>query len=321
MPKVSVIVPIYKVEGYMNKCIDSILAQTLKDLEIILVDDGSPDSCGQRCDEYKEFDSRIKVIHKPNGGLSDARNAGLEIATGEYISFVDSDDYIHKDMLELLVNLCEKHNTLISGCDIAYVFDGVDKQISGSSGEITVMTSHDFFRKMLDLQGFLRTTVWNKLYKAELFKNVRFPVGKLYEDVGTMYKLIFQTDKIVYASIPCYYYLKQRTGAITSGKYSEKEYDRLEMNGNMVEYIKKNQPELINTVMGFRAVNCHLSILNIMIEAGVKDAKMIKLLQKDIRTNLSSIMKSEQSGFKKIQVFAFAISFILYKALFRILKR
>ena len=148
MPKVSVIVPIYKVEGYMDKCIDSILAQTLQDLEIILVDDGSPDKCGARCDEYQTIDSRIRVIHKPNGGLSDARNAGLEIATGEYIGFVDSDDYIHENMFELLVDLCEKKNTLISGCDLVYVYDNSIEQEVRSTNEIVVLSAQNFFRKI-----------------------------------------------------------------------------------------------------------------------------------------------------------------------------
>lgn len=320
MAKVSVIVPIYKVENYMLKCIDSILSQTLTDLEIILVDDGSPDHCGEICDEYEAKDSRVKVIHKKNGGLSDARNAGLVIATGEYIGFVDSDDYITPEMFKLLVELCEKNHTKIAGCDLAYVYDNSSKKEIRSTYEEKVFISQDFFKKMLDVKCFLRTGVWNKLYKAELFKTVRFPNGKLFEDVGTMYKLIFQVDRISYASVPCYLYLKHRAGAITSGKYSEKEYDRLEMNTNMVEYIRDYQPELLNTAMGYRAINCNLSIVNSMINSKIKDIQMIELIRKDTYKNFKYVIKSEQAAIKKIQVFIMAVNFNLYKALYSIIK-
>ena len=127
MCKVSVIVPVYKVEKYLNKCVDSIINQTLEDIEIILVDDGSPDNCGKICDDYAQKDNRIVVIHKTNGGLSDARNAGLEVARGEYIGFVDSDDYIAPEMISLLYGVCKKNSTDIAGCDLAYVYETTDR--------------------------------------------------------------------------------------------------------------------------------------------------------------------------------------------------
>lgn len=321
MCKVSVIVPVYKVEKYLNKCVDSIINQTLEDIEIILVDDGSPDNCGKICDDYAQKDNRIVVIHKTNGGLSDARNAGLEVARGEYIGFVDSDDYIAPEMISLLYGVCKKNSTDIAGCDLAYVYETTDRVDYNSNKQESVLSSDDFFVLMLDVNKYLRTGVWNKIYKRSLFDTVRFPKGKLFEDVGTMYKLIFQVDKITYVSKPGYFYLKQREGAITSGKYSIKEYDRLEMNTCMVDYIKNNRASLLNTAMGYRAVNCHLSILNSMIESDCKDEEMVNRIQRDLRENIAPMLKSNQKILKKIQLLIAMNSFELYKKVYCFLKR
>ena len=321
MCKVSVIVPVYKVEKYLNKCVDSIINQTLEDIEIILVDDGSPDNCGKICDDYAQKDNRIVVIHKTNGGLSDARNAGLEVARGEYIGFVDSDDYIAPEMISLLYGVCKKNSTDIAGCDLAYVYETTDRVDYNSNKQESVLSSDDFFALMLDVNKYLRTGVWNKIYKRSLFDTVRFPKGKLFEDVGTMYKLIFQVDKITYVSKPGYFYLKQREGAITSGKYSIKEYDRLEMNTCMGDYIKNNRASLHNTAMGYRAVNCHLSILNSMIESDCKDEEMVNRIQRDLRENIAPMLKSNQKILKKIQLLIAMNSFELYKKVYCFLKR
>ncbi len=320
MAKISVIVPVYKVENYLEKCVDSIRNQTFSDIEIILVNDGSPDKCGQMCDEYANIDSRIKVIHKENGGLSDARNAGLKIAIGDYIAFVDSDDYIEPDMLEKLYEACKKYHVKMAGVDLAYVFENKNDRVEKSNHTSTVMSSNDFFKLMLNVDLFLRTGVWNKLYEKTLFSDVCFPKGKVYEDVGTMYKLVFKCDYIAYISEPCYNYLKERNGAITAGMYSKKEYDRLEMNSQMTDFIKNNHPELLEVVYGYRAVNCHLSIVNSMIVSGIEDRRMINLLKKDIRKNIKVILKSNLSITKKIQVFIFGCGFKLYSLLYKVIK-
>ena len=321
MAKVSVIVPIYKVENYMGKCIDSLLRQSLTDIEIILVDDGSPDRCGEMCDEYKSKDERIKVIHKVNGGLSDARNAGLKIATGDFIGFVDSDDYVASDMFERLFSICVKNNVKIAGCDLAYVYDGSDAVPDcRSTGEEIIMSSQAFFKKMLYVQEYLRTGVWNKIYAAELFADVRFPKGKIYEDVGTMYKLIFQVKEIAYISYPGYFYLKAREGAITNQKYSVKEYDRLEMNTNMVNYILENQPSLAKTAIGYRAVNCNLSIVNSMIASETVDPKILSFIRQDLNKYFFKIMLSDQVIWKKIQILLLMLSYRLYTVVYKKMK-
>ena len=176
-PLVSVIVPIYMVEKYICECVNSIILQSYKNLEIILVDDGSPDRCPEICDEYAKQDSRIKVIHKPNGGLSDARNAGIEIAEGEYLSFVDSDDVIHHEMIEVLMQpLIENKELKMSACQCLYFNDG---DIFDTTQEIKPMVIIDynvFFTKKLWV------TAWGKIYKKELFREIKYPVGRIHED-------------------------------------------------------------------------------------------------------------------------------------------
>lgn len=212
-PLISVIVPIYKVENYLRQCIDSILRQTHKNLEIILVDDGSPDGCPAICDEYEKKDDRIKVIHKENGGLSDARNAGLEIATGEYIGFVDSDDWIMPDMYEYLLQGILGYQSEISYCGWVNAHEiWMDYQNEQTDKVYTRETALNelFFDR-------LKNFAWNKLYKAELWREVRFPVGRNFEDILTTYKLFEQAKRITILKEPKYYY-RIRANGITNEK-------------------------------------------------------------------------------------------------------
>jgi len=188
-PLISIIIPIYKVEDYIRCCIDSILSQTYKNLEIILVDDGSPDNCGSVCEEYSLKDKRIKVIYKKNGGLSSARNAGLDIASGEYIGFVDSDDWIENDMYESLYNAIIFHKADISVCG-RYIASGNKITTISDSEKAEVFTRCEALSELvLDEYSGMKNFAWDKLYKKELFDNVRYPEGKCYEDIFTTYKL------------------------------------------------------------------------------------------------------------------------------------
>ena len=178
---VSIIVPVYNVEKYLSKCIDSILAQTYKNLEIILVDDGSKDNSGTICDEYSKKDKRIKIIHKPNGGISDVRNHGLKIATGDYIGFVDSDDYIAEDMFETLVSLLEKNDADISIVSFYEYYNG--KLIGVRENEnVEIMNKVEAIKELL-IDRKIQSYTWNKLFKKELFDGLQFPVGKNFEDI------------------------------------------------------------------------------------------------------------------------------------------
>ncbi|WP_027216421.1 glycosyltransferase family 2 protein [Butyrivibrio fibrisolvens] len=227
---VSVIVPIYNVEDYLPKCIDSIICQTYKNIEIILVDDGSPDSCGQICENYKKKDSRIKVIHKENGGLSDARNAGICRAKGSYYVFIDSDDYIHERMIETLVE-----GVVSTGADIAVCsFKNVkeDEIIDIHSGINT--GSYKLISEDIDRLSYFYgdkytefTVAWNKIYPASFFKEIKYPKGKIHEDEFTTYKLLELAKKIAYIDVPLYYYVS-RSSSIMGEEFSLKRLHRLD---------------------------------------------------------------------------------------------
>lgn len=209
---ISIVVPVYKVEKYLPKCVDSIRMQTYKNLEIILVDDGSPDNCGMLCEQYAKEDARIKVVHKPNGGLSDARNAGIEIATGRYISFVDSDDYIHPQMIELLLEAIEHENADLSVCSWKKIREGEKVDYKEYIVEQYKSTDGRNIQSVYFEQSDLRVTytvAWAKLMKRELYDNIRYPKGLLHEDEYTTYKVLYKADKIAYIDAPLYYYLSR----------------------------------------------------------------------------------------------------------------
>lgn len=175
---ISVIIPIYNVEKYLKKCIDSIINQTYKNLEIILVDDGSPDNCGKICDEYAKKDQRIRVIHKKNGGLSDARNAGIDIAKGKYIAFVDSDDYVEKEYIEIMYKELKKNNVKIVQCGINKISD--NEEIIDNYGYLKdeLINSQRIMEEKYTKYPISNVVAWNKLYDIDLFKNIRYPVRK-----------------------------------------------------------------------------------------------------------------------------------------------
>lgn len=223
MMKLSIIVPIYNVEPYLRRCIDSILAQTYRDFEIILVDDGSPDGCPAICDEYARKDSRVVVIHKENGGLSDARNAGLDIARGEYIGFVDSDDLIHPQMYEVLIHFLETCSADIAQCEWYCVyeerqplFEKVNlENIEPMCVDATELLSVCYSNNVV---GF-NTSVCNKIYKKKIFDACRFPVGLYYEDEYIYLDTIEASRQIVTLQTVLYYYF-QRQGSIIRSAYT-----------------------------------------------------------------------------------------------------
>lgn len=216
--KISIIVPVYNVERYLNRCVDSIITQTYKNLEIILVDDGANDSSAKICDEYKQKDNRIIVIHKKNGGLSDARNAGIDAASGKYIGFVDSDDWIENKMYEDLYNIITKHNANIAICGFCRTANQNEKieQKRELITEYTREQAIDELHKNKSIQDY----AWNKLYERKLFKDIRYPVGKNMEDKGTTYKLFLITDKVVVTTNKYYYYFNRADSIIN--KINEK---------------------------------------------------------------------------------------------------
>ncbi len=244
IPKISIIVPVYKVEPYLRKCVDSILAQTYKNLEIILVDDGSPDGCPAICDEYSEKDSRVRVIHKPNGGLSDARNAGLEIATGEWLSFIDSDDWIEPSMYETLLKNANIHDAQIS---VGGVLDELitDNEIivtKTTAGESVITETRE---KIDAISHFLSHSwsAWDKIYRREVFDGIRYPVGEINEDEAIALHLLDKCDRVVYTNEPFYHYIR-RPESITTSSFSLKKLDWYRHCKANLEWIRANYPEL-----------------------------------------------------------------------------
>lgn len=206
-PLISVIVPIYNVEAYLHRCLDSILGQTYAYLEVILVDDGSPDNCGRICDEYAERDKRIKVIHKKNGGLSDARNVAIDVATGEWITFVDSDDYISADYVEALYGVVERNKCKIGVASLVEFHEGCEPDTKQPVYKESVFDKWEGIEKMF-YQELFDTNAWCKIYHKTVFDTgIRYPYGLLYEDLPTTYLLFMQADSIVFCNKKIYYYL------------------------------------------------------------------------------------------------------------------
>lgn len=240
MPQISVIVPVYKVEDCLEFCVDSILKQTFADFELILVDDGSPDSCGAMCDEYAKKDSRVHVIHRENGGLSAARNSGIDIATGEYITFIDSDDAVAPVYLEKLLWVAESNQADVSCCKKQNFESEDDIAPDDDACECKVMTGREACLSIYKFRGVMEVTAWAKLYKRERFENHRFPVGKLNEDQAVTPLVLLESSKVA-AMNNRYYYYRIRSESIMHKPFSMKRFDNVEAIDGCIQYFKSQQ--------------------------------------------------------------------------------
>lgn len=276
-PLISIVIPIYNVEQYLRQCITCVMNQSYQNLEIILVDDGSPDLCGDICDEYAKIDSRIRVIHKPNGGLSDARNVGIEKASGEFISFIDSDDYVSEDYIEYLFELLSKAKADISVCQRQEVDEegnAIGKQIFV---EDKIINGNDACMHCYLSEKSIDTVAWGKLYKKEMFTQVRYPVGKYHEDVFTTYRLIALCEKIAIGSEKKYAY-RFRDDSITKCSFSKKHLDAVEGTIMRGVFVKENYPQfakIANSQIVYAANNCVIK----MLRAKVYDTEILHDLQ------------------------------------------
>lgn len=224
MELVSIVVPIYNVEQYLEKCVESICRQTYENLEIILVNDGSPDQCGQMCEEYAKKDNRIKVIHKKNGGLSDARNSGVKLATGKYLLFVDSDDYIAKDLVEKTVTVAEKNNCDMVLYDYYYVEpDNVEirSTIVPANKVISLEQEHTLL--------LAATSACAKLFNREFYvkANCPFPQGIYFEDLATTSIFFMRAKRVYYLKEPLYYYINRENSIMTGKNFEKSSHDKL----------------------------------------------------------------------------------------------
>lgn len=240
---ISVVVPVYKVEPYLAQCVDSILSQTYQDLEILLIDDGSPDKCPAMCDEYAKKDKRIRVIHQENQGLAEVRNVGIREAKGEYIQYVDSDDWIEPDMLETCYNFMKKYDADIVCFRAIGEYEGGIQGHLGLNYSPRLMDSAEAV-SVLFFPHYVDVIAWNKLMKAEILRGIEYPTGKLYEDMYTTYKILANARKILCISNELYHYRK-REGSIGSYKFSRSTYDLADAAGKCFNFAISNYTGMV----------------------------------------------------------------------------
>lgn len=221
---ISVIIPVFQVEQFLGHCIDSVLGQTHSNIEVILVDDGSTDDCGGICDSYELGDSRVIVIHQENRGLSAARNTGLDAARGEWITFVDSDDFVHPDMLARLLSNARSDGAALAICGFQHVEDDRTPPASAHSDRSIQLSRTEAMRAFLGESDTNMVVSWGKLYRRALFENIRFPVGRFHEDAFITHRAVWKANCISFTSEPLYFY-RQRAGSITSATSEKKRID------------------------------------------------------------------------------------------------
>ncbi len=299
--KISVIVPIYNVKEYLEECISSILRQTYTDYELILVDDGSTDGCGEECDKMLARDARIKVVHKENGGLSSARNAGMKVATGEFYFFIDSDDYITDDALRQFVSIQGQTNS-----DIVMALNTRDKNFLDDGGDkpYTIYTPQVALRKAL--RDKINVSAWAKLYKASLFEGIYYPEGKNYEDYATTPKLFKRANQIACMHSYLYFYRVNET-SITGAQFSAKRMQYFDVAEDILQFIKVEFPELTNCAI-CRNTKYAISFYHQIAKSNFNDKQIEKFIVKYIRKNIVRyFFTSRYSFFSKIYGLCVAI--------------
>lgn len=320
-PIISVIIPIYKVEQYLSKCVESVLNQTYKYLEIILVDDGSPDKCGVMCDEYANNDSRIKVIHKENGGLSDARNAGLKLARGDYIGFVDSDDWVEPEMYETMMNYIIKYEADLAICCVSK--ERADKIEVQNIGRDFIYSRQKALYELIrdiDVQSF----AWNKLYRRTLFREIEFPKGRLFEDTLTTYRVFEKIRRAVHINKSFYHYLRREDSILGSWPLSIEIAFCLAKQERLISMSVKNLellPLLQNNYMiTFYEIKRRFLLCN--KSERKENAKLLKPIFRFVKNNLHNFTSSMQMKFLKRQSINLFVSHpYLYGLVYPIVKK
>ena len=264
-PLISIIIPIYKVEDYLDRCMQSVLRQSYTNLEIIIVDDGSPDNCPAMCESYQKKDARIKVIHKENGGLSDARNAGIDIAQGQYIAFIDSDDWVSENYIQIMHQKMKEYQCDISIIDTVESDGTRQSEKSYNAGRVSdkVYSAEEAMQVIFSQREF-NTSAWGKLYKRELFLNKRFTKGILYEDLDLIYQLFEMAEKICFSDDAKYYYF-QRKDSIAHGSFDRKHMVLLDISQKILEYTDQKHPAIHDAAVA-RYVFSNLLILSKIIQ-------------------------------------------------------
>lgn len=319
MDLISIIVPVYKVESYLNKCVESIVNQTYQNLEIILVDDGSPDNCPVMCDDWAAKDGRIKVVHKPNGGLSDARNTGMKVASGDYIAFVDSDDWIEPHYIDYLYQAIQKSSADISACEVREVPDGEEPElVSEELPKIQICTPREAIGGLMKGCNF-RAVAWNKLYRAKVLQNEQFEVGRLHEDEFFSYRILDKASRLAFIDIPLYNY-RQRSGSIMT-TFSIRHLDALDAYLGRLELLEQKYPDLWVRDKVIFCIACINFYCDILIKSSNDKSiakKKIKACRKQIHFSMKEL--SAYSFKEKIYILCSTGVFIEPFCRLRILK-
>lgn len=310
-PMISVIVPIYNVGNYLARCIESIIQQTYKNIEIILVDDGSTDSSSEICDRYEKTDERIRVIHKRNGGLSSARNAGIEIAVGEYLAFVDSDDWILSHHIESLYNLLSGTNILMAICQSQKVHSEAE------AGNIPDISGHELMDKetvmYVALTQYKWWSAWDKLFHRSLFDSIRFPIGRINEDYAIIFYLFDKCNRIAVGNqiTYCYY---ERQGSITTSGFNISKFAEYVNAMEVLDFLKSNYPSLTAPAENILVSTCLKLLSNIAKATDDKYKGWRQKLLQTVRGSFNSWIRNPHLMLKqKILLMPACVSFGLFK--------
>ena len=319
---VSVIVPVYNVEEYLGRCVDSILNQTYRNLEVILVDDGAKDSSGGICDAYAKKDSRVRVIHKENGGLSSARNAGIDAASGEYLEFVDSDDWIEADAVESMLSLAVTNNVeLVVGGRYDVKAKTGEKKKGLCPPRTEVISAEEMVGRMFRWDN-CDSAAPDKLFHRRLFAQIRFPYGKVCEDVPIMYKIVLDADRVALLNKPIYNYF-HRPGSITFSAVSEKNFHFSEHTAVIYPYILENYPQLKKEARFLRVRSLVYAVQSVDLasrEDYQKFAQRCREERRELRRHIGFFLTSSFFG-RKEKITDLLLAFGLYRQLRRFFTR
>lgn len=321
MVLISIIVPVYKVEKYIHQCVDSILSQTFRDFELILVDDGSPDNCPAICDEYAAKDNRVRVIHKKNSGLSSARNAGLAISSGAFIVFVDSDDWLREDALEVLLTRQQQTGADLVLCNILPVYP---PEHSGYVRPATplaekAMTQSQMVDCLTEKHNWYYCVAWNKLYKRRIFDNLRFPVGYIHEDEAVIHRIVGQCSSIAVTPEVLYFY-RQTPGSITGVGLRIQTTDKLHAYADRIVCASERDWKHLQNVSMAVYIDTFLS-LYFRFTRTAETEPYFRRMDEGLKTTLPYLLKSKSVSLRhKVYLSAIHLNPKIYSTLKRLLK-
>ncbi len=297
---ISILLPVYNAEKYIRRCIDSILAQTYKDFELVVLDDGSSDGSGVICDEYAGHDARMRVIHTPNGGVGAARNRLVEAAKGEYIGFVDSDDYIEPNMFEILYNNLIEYDADVSLCGTRFVFSKTVQSNASDRGERRLFSPKEAVYKLID-NWTITCSPCDKLYKANMLEEIRFPEVTAFEDMLTVYRVLSNSSRIVYDDQLLYNYIKT-PGSLLRNKFYTGHLTEIDARREMTEQIGSAYPEFIPK-LEMNELKTKLYVCNRIIAESPEMRETYDRLSDEIKAGYKKIMRSQYAG-RKVKIMA-----------------